>query len=86
MCNYYSIKKADLLGKNKRQELVRARQICTYLMCDMLSLPLVTVGKEMGGRDHATVIYSREKITELMRVNDTIRKEVNDIKSSILKQ
>ena len=55
-------------------------------MCDMLSLPLVTVGKEMGGRDHATVIYSREKITELMRVNDTIRKEVNDIKSSILKQ
>ena len=86
VCNYYSITKADLLGKNKRQELVRARQICTYLMCDMLSLPLVTVGKEMGGRDHATVIYSREKITELMRVNDTIRKEVNDIKSSILKQ
>lgn len=86
VCNYYSITKADLLGKNKRQELVRARQVCTYLMCDMLSLPLVTVGKEMGGRDHATVIYSREKITELMRVNDTIRKEVNDIKSAILKQ
>lgn len=86
VCNYYSFTKADILGKNKRQELVKARQICTYLMCDMLSLPLVTVGKEMGGRDHATVIYSREKITELMRVNDTIRKEVNDIKSAILKQ
>ncbi len=86
VCNYYSITKADVLGKNKRQELVRARQICTYLMCDMLSLPLVTVGKEMGGRDHATVIYSRDKITELIRVNDTIRKEVNDIKSAILKQ
>lgn len=86
VCNYYSITKADVLGKNKRQELVRARQICTYLMCDMLSLPLVTVGKEMGGRDHATVIYSRDKIAELIRVNDTIRKEVNDIKSAILKQ
>ncbi|MDE6411153.1 MAG: chromosomal replication initiator protein DnaA [Clostridia bacterium] len=86
VCNYYSFTKADILGKNKRQELVKARQICTYLMCEMLSLPLVTVGKEMGGRDHATVIYSREKITELLRVNDTIRKEVNDIKSAILKQ
>ena len=85
-CNFYSITKADLIGKNKRQELVRARQVCTYLMCDMLSLPLVTVGKEMGGRDHATVIYSRDKITELLRVNDTIRKEVNDIKSAILRQ
>ena len=86
VCNYYSITKADVLGKNKRQEFVRARQVCTYLMCDMLSLPLVNVGKVMGGRDHATVIHSRNKITELMRVNDTIRKEVNDIKSAILKQ
>lgn len=85
-CSYFSVTKADLIGKNKRQELVRARQICTYLMCDMLTLPLISIGKEMGGRDHATVIYSRDKIAELMRVNDAILKDVNDIKSAILKQ
>lgn len=85
-CSYYSITKADLLGKNKRQELVRARQICTYLMCEMLTLPLVSVGKEMGGRDHATVIYSRDKVADLLRVNDALAKDVNDIKSIILKQ
>ena len=85
-CNYFSIKKEELVGKNKRQEIVRARQICTYLMCEMLTLPLVSVGKEMGGRDHATVIYSRDKVVELMRMNDSVAKEVNDIKSAILKQ
>ena len=85
-CTYFSISREDLLGRKKLQELVRARQICTYLMCDMLSLPLVTVGKEMGGKDHATVIYSRDKIAELMRVNDKILKDVNDIKSAILRQ
>lgn len=85
-CSYYNISKADLIGKNKRQELVRARQICTYLMCEMLSLPLITVGKEMGGRDHSTIIYARDKIAELMRVNDAVLKDVNDIKSAILKQ
>ncbi len=85
-CSYFSITKEELLGKSKRQELVRARQICTYLMCDMLSLPLVTIGKEMGGRDHATVIYSRDKVAELMRVNDSYAKDVNDVKSAILKQ
>lgn len=84
--SYYSITRADLLGKSKRQEFVRARQICTYLMCEMLSLPLVTIGKEMGGRDHATVIHSRDKVTELLRVNDAIAKGVNDIKSIVLKQ
>ncbi len=85
-CTHFSISRDALLGKNKRAELVRARQICTYLMCEMLALPLVTVGKEMGGRDHATVIYSRDKIASLMKVSDATTKDVNDIKSAVLKQ
>lgn len=85
-CSHFSVTKEDLIGKGKRHELVRARQICVYLLCDMLSLPLVTVGKEMGGRDHSTVIYARDKVAELMRVNDTIQKDVNDIKSVVLKK
>ncbi len=85
-CTHFNVTKQALLGKNKKQELVRARQICTYLMCDMLALPLVAIGKEMGGKDHATVIYSRDKVAELMRVSDGILKDVNDIKSAVLKQ
>ena len=85
-CTYFGIGKNDLVGKNKRQEIVRARQICIYLMCDMLALPLVTVGKLMGGRDHSTIIYARDKIVELMRVNDRVAKDVNDVKSAVLKQ
>ena len=85
-CTYFGINKSDLVGKNKRQEIVRARQICIYLMCDMLALPLVTVGKLMGGRDHSTIIYARDKIVELMRVNDRVAKDVNDVKSAVLKQ
>ena len=85
-CSYYNTTKEDLLGKNKRQEIVRARQVCTYLMCDMLALPLVTVGQIMGGRDHSTVIYARDKIADLMRVNDKVAKDVTDVKSAVLKQ
>ncbi len=84
-CSYYSVTRADLLGKSKRQELVRARQVCIYLMCNMLALPLVSIGKIMGGRDHATIIYARDKIGELMRVNDTVSKGVTDIRSSVLR-
>lgn len=85
-CSYYSITKAELVGKSKRQELVRARQVCIYLLCEMLALPLVSIGKEMGGRDHSTIIYARDKVAELMRVNDTVAKAVSDVKSSVLKQ
>lgn len=85
-CAYYSITRTELIGKSKRQELVRARQICIYLLCDMLALPLISIGKEMGGRDHSTIIYARDKVAELMRVNDAISKAVSDIKSAVLKE
>ncbi len=85
-CSYFSVAKADILGKNKKAEIVKARQICTYLMCEMLSLPLTNIGKTMGGRDHATVIYSRDKVAELMKMNDSVAQAVEDIKSMILKQ
>ena len=84
-CNFFNITQNDLLGKNKRQEIVRARQICAYLMCDMLALPLVSVGQILR-RDHTTVGYSRDKVAELMRVNDKVHKEVEDVRSAILKQ
>ena len=84
-CNHFSITKDELLGKSKRQDLVRARQVCIYLLCDMLSLPQISIGKEMN-RDHSTVIYARDKVAELMRVNDVIAKSVTDIRSAVLKQ
>ncbi len=85
-CAHYDIKREDLLSKNKKQELVRARQICAYLMWDMLSLPLVNIGKEMGGMHYSTIIYARDKIKEMLPLNGRIAKDVSDIRSIVLKQ
>ena len=86
VCGYYKYKREDILGKGKKADLVKARQICAYLMCEMLSLPLISIGNVMGGRDHTTIMYSRDKIEELIRLNEKIAKEVDDIKNIVLKQ
>ena len=83
---YYRISKSDLVGKSKKKEIVIPRQICCYLMCELLSLPLVSIGKELGGRDHTTIIHSRDKVEEMCHVNDKIAKDVDDIKNIILKK
>ncbi len=86
VCGYYKYKREDLLGKGKKADLVKARQICAYLMCEMLSLPLISIGNLMGGRDHTTIMYSRDKVDELIKLNEKMAKEVDDIKNIILKQ
>ncbi len=81
VCKYFSVKKEDLVGKKKNKEIVEPRQICMYLICDLLDLPLVSIGQLFGGRDHTTVIHAREKITNLIDENNRIKIAVNDIKS-----
>lgn len=86
VCVYFKQKQEDLLGKGKKADLAKARQICAYLMCEMLSLPLVSVGKALGGRDHTTIMYARDKMEKLEKLNDHIAKEIDDIKNIILKK
>ena len=86
VCSFYKISKENLLGKSKKKELVLPRQICAYLMCEIMNIPLVSIGETLGGRDHTTVIHSREKVSNLVKVNDRVAKEVEDIRNIILKQ
>ncbi|MBQ8394629.1 MAG: chromosomal replication initiator protein DnaA [Clostridia bacterium] len=86
VCGYYKITKDDLIGKSKKADLVKARQICAYLMCDMLSLPLVSVGNILGGRDHTTIMYARDKMEKFQGLNTRIQKEIDDIKNIVLKK
>ncbi len=86
VCDFYKVPKQEIIGKKKNKEFVEPRQICIYLINEMMSLPLVTIGSLLGGRDHATVIYSRDKISEEMKVNNKLETEINDIKNMILKK
>ena len=86
VCGYFKQKREDLIGKGKKAELVKARQICAYLMCDMLSLPLVSIGNILGGRDHTTIMYARDKMEELKDLNSRIQKEIDDIRNIVLKK
>jgi len=81
VCKYFSISKEDLLGKKKNKEIVEPRQICMYVMCDMLDLPLTSVGEIFGKKDHTTVMHARDKITDLIKENNRIKVIVNDIKN-----
>lgn len=86
VCNFYKVSRQDIIGKKKNKEFVEPRQVCVYLITDMMNLPLVTIGQKMGGRDHATIIYARDKIAELIKTDDQLKTEINDIRKMLLKE
>lgn len=78
--DYFSISKVELLGKKKTKDIVDARQIAIYLICEMLGMPLVNIGKLFNGRDHTTIMHSRDKISQEMKENNRIRQNIDDLK------
>jgi chromosomal replication initiator protein len=83
VCKYFSVTKADLIGKKKSKDIVEPRMIAIYLINELLDLPLVVIGKIFGGRDHTTIIHARDKITEQYRENGKTKSLVNAVKDII---
>ncbi|MBQ8844791.1 MAG: chromosomal replication initiator protein DnaA [Clostridia bacterium] len=80
VCNYFGASKADVLGKKKSKDIVEPRMISIYLISDILDLPLKSIGKIFGGRDHTTIMHSRNKITEEYKNNKKTQNIINEIK------
>ena len=51
-----------------------------------MNVPLASIGAKLGGRDHATIIYARDKVADLIKTDAKLRTEINDIKKMILKE
>jgi len=63
--------------------LVYPRQICAYLLREELNLSFPKIGKELGGKDHTTIMHACNKIGQEIHKNDVTRHEINNIKDKL---
>ena len=85
VCKYYNINKNELKSKKRTKEIAIARQVCMYLISEYISLPLSSIGA-IFGKDHATVIYAKNKVEEDVKKNKKFEVEINDLKNMIKNQ
>jgi len=87
VCKHYpKVTRADVLGKKKNKEIVEPRMMSIYFICEILSMPLTAIGQIFGGRDHTTIMYSRDKIAEQVKNKPEIKKMVSDMRAMIYKK
>ena len=82
VCKFYDIKKEDVLARKRTKNIAEARQVAMYLITEYISMPLESVGN-IFGKDHATVIYAKNKIVEDMKKSKKLEIQINDIKQMI---
>ncbi len=83
VCEYFEIEENKLREKNRRKEIVMARQIAMYLSKQLTKSSLKTIGLHFGGRDHSTVIHSQTTIENSLVSDFKLKETIDSIKSKI---
>ena len=83
VCKYFDITRQDIIGKKKSKDVVEPRMIAIYLISEILEIPLVSIGKIFGGRDHTTIMHSRDKISDELKTSHKIQSFVSEIKKML---
>jgi chromosomal replication initiator protein len=64
VCEHFALKLSDMKAKKRTKEIALPRQIAMYLCKQLTGLSLNDIGKNFGGKDHATVIYACKQMEE----------------------
>ena len=58
---------------SRKQQVTYARQMAIYIIKELHNPVLKTIGESFGGRDHATISHSIDKISNLLENNSMVK-------------
>ena len=83
VADYFSIPPEELISKKRDRKTTLARHVAVYLLREGYNCSLSEIGKELGGRNHATILHGYEKIANELNVNPHLSDEIGEIKGRL---
>jgi chromosomal replication initiator protein len=83
VCNYYNIGLEQLQSKTRKREIVQARQVAMFFSKTMTKSSLATIGSQIGGKDHATVLHACKTVNNLIETDKRFRLQVDEIEKKL---
>ncbi len=83
VCDYLGVEENKVREKNRKKEVVIARQFAMYLSKKLTKSSLKTIGLHFGGRDHSTVIHAQNTVEQLITEDQQLRETIDYIRTKI---
>ncbi len=81
----YMLTKKDIISSSRQKEIAFARHIAMYLVRENTDLSLPTIASYFGGRDHTSVIYGVNKISNLIETDSSLRRKLEFLVKEVKK-
>ncbi len=76
---YYHITPTDLLSNKRQKQYVFPRQVSMYILKEVYDLTYKKIGQIFNNKDHSTVIYSIEQITNDIQTNQNKKTDIEKL-------
>lgn len=83
VCSYFNIGVENLQSKTRKREIVQARQVAMFFSKSLTKSSLATIGTQIGGKDHATVLHACKTVNNLIDTDKRFRLQVDEIEKKL---
>src|SRR6056297_1243081 len=83
VCDYFSLTPDLLQSKTRKREIVQARQIAMYFSKNLTKSSLASIGSQIGGKDHATVLHACKTVGNLVDTDKRFKNQVDAIEKKL---
>jgi chromosomal replication initiator protein len=73
----------SLQAKTRKREIVQARQIAMFFSKNMTKSSLASIGSQIGGKDHATVLHACKTVSNLKDTDKNFRVYIDEIERKL---
>jgi chromosomal replication initiator protein len=83
VADHFDVDEDRLLSRDRSREVALPRQIAMYLIREETDSSLPTIGDALGGRDHTTVMYGCDKISDLIETDESLRRQISAVRERL---
>jgi chromosomal replication initiator protein len=83
VCDYFDMAVDTLQAKTRKREIVQARQIAMFFSKSMTKSSLASIGAQIGGKDHATVLHACKTVNNLKDTDKGFRIYIDEIERKL---
>ncbi len=85
VARYYNITVEDIKSDQRSSDILLPRQIAMYIIRKNTNLSLPSIGEELGGKNHSTVLNSLHRVEDMISKNPNIEKTIAELLENIKK-
>ena len=79
------VKEKEIIGKGRSMEVALARQVSMFIAKKLINTSLANIGKQIGKRDHSTVIHACKNIENKIMDDEALKITIKNIEQTLTK-